>query len=241
MDSTVIVSLFTLILMEVVLGIDNIVFISIISGKLPLAQQGRARMVGLGLALLMRILLLFALTHIIGLSAPLFTILGVTLSWKDLILLIGGLFLVGKATTEIHGKLEGADDSHSTSKTVRGFGAAIAQIVLIDMVFSIDSILTAVGLTTVLWVMIVAVLVSVGIMLAFAKSVSGFVNRHPTVKMLALSFLLMIGLLLMTEAFHVEVPKGYVYFAMAFSIVVELLNLKLRKKSEPVKLRETER
>jgi predicted tellurium resistance membrane protein TerC len=228
------ISLATLILMEVVLGIDNIVFISILCGKLPPHQQEKARKLGLLLALLMRVALLFGITWIIKLTDPVVTLSGNDISWRDMILIGGGLFLLAKSTTEIHGKIEGGEEMEGTASSM-GFAKAIVQIVLLDIVFSFDSILTAVGLVDEIIIMIIAVVVSMIIMLAFAKYVSDFVNRHPTVKMLALSFLLMIGVLLVAEGFEVHVPKGYIYFAMAFSLFVEMLNLRMRKKEKPVK------
>ncbi|MDQ3072968.1 MAG: TerC family protein [Bacteroidota bacterium] len=240
------VSLLTLTIMEVVLGIDNIVFISIIASKLPADQQPKARTWGLILALIPRVILLLFITWIIGLDKPLFTIEGLTLhgdepfymTGKGVILLIGGLFLIYKATTEIHHKLEGAEEEIGVVKK-RSFASALMQIVLINIVFSFDSILTAVGLADDVLIMIVAVVVSLGLMLIFAGKISSFVNKHPTVKMLALSFLLMIGVLLIAEAFNLHVPKGYVYFAMAFSVLVEMLNLRMRKKVKPVQLHNT--
>lgn len=224
------ISLVTLIVMEIVLGIDNIIFISILTGKLPKEEQPTARRIGLSLALLMRIALLFALTWIMGLVKPLVTVMEFDLSGRDLILLFGGLFLMYKSTTEIHGKIEGEEELENANVKRLKFSAAIFQIVLLDIVFSFDSILTAVGLVDNLLIMIIAVIVSLIIMLLFSGRVSDFVNKHPTVKMLALSFLLMIGVLLVAEAFHFHVPKGYVYFAMAFSFFVEMLNIRLRKK-----------
>lgn len=231
-----IVSLLTLTLMEIVLGIDNIVFISIVAGKVPKEQQARARTIGLSLALIIRIALLFTITEIMKLERPLFTINDFEMSAKDLILLAGGLFLLTKSTTEIHEKLEGEHDEHNVKAMV--LRTAIFQIVMLDIVFSIDSILTAIGIGEHVSIMIVAVIISMGVMLAFAKKISDFVNKHPTVKMLALSFLLLIGFLLCAEAMHFHVPKGYVYTAMAFSFMVELLNMQMRKrKAKPVKLR----
>jgi predicted tellurium resistance membrane protein TerC len=231
------VSLVTLTLLEVVLGIDNVIFISILSAKLPENKQGKARSIGIILALVMRVALLFAITWIIGLKKPLFTVFDMEFSWRDLILFSGGLFLLYKSTMEIHTRLEGEEETGKVIKTQLTLASAIVQIVLLDIVFSFDSILTAIGLVDEIIIMIIAVIISLGVMLLFAKTISDFVNRHPTIKMLALSFLLMIGLLLVVEAFEVHVPKGYVYFAMAFSLFVEMLNLRMHKKRNPVKLR----
>ena len=228
------IALVTLTALEIVLGIDNVVFISILAGKLPADQQEKARRVGLSLAMLMRIALLLAITWIVKLTAPLFTILGEAISGRDLILLAGGLFLLGKATHEMHDKLEGEEGAQS-KRVAASFGSVIAQILLLDLVFSLDSVITAVGMASQLGVMIVAVIVAVGVMLFAAGAISGFVERHPTVKMLALSFLLLIGLALVAEAFDRHIPKGYIYFAMAFSLFVELLNLRMRR-AAPVKL-----
>lgn len=225
------IGLFTLIVMEIVLGIDNIIFISILAGKLPKNQQEKARRVGLILALVIRILLLFSISWIVGLKEPFFTIMGQGFSGRDIVLLIGGLFLMAKSTTEIHGKVTDEEDHTKKSLKKLTLNAAILQIIGLDIIFSFDSILTAVGLVDHVSIMIIAVIVSMLVMLAAAKAVSDFVNNHPTIKMLALSFLLMIGFMLTVEAFHVEVPKGYVYFAMAFSLLVELLNMRVRKKS----------
>ena len=226
-----IISLITLIVMEIVLGIDNIIFISILAGKLPKHKQAKARKIGLSLALIMRIGLLFCITWIANLKADLFTIAGFGFSGRDLVLLAGGLFLIAKSTTEIHGKIEG-EDNHADPKLKKlSLQSAIFQIILLDIVFSFDSILTAIGLVNELVTMILAVIISMLVMLAAAKTVSDFVNNHPTIKMLALAFLLMIGFMLVVEAFDVHVPKGYIYFAMAFSLIVELLNQRVRKKS----------
>lgn len=227
-------ALLTLTVLEIVLGIDNIIFISILSAKLPGSQQQRARQLGLGLAMFVRILLLLSLSWLIGLTAPWFTVLGEAISGRDLILGLGGLFLLGKATFEIHDKLEG--DTHGPARAAATFASVIVQILLLDIVFSLDSVITAVGMADDLWVMIVAIVVAVGIMLIAAESVSAFVERHPTVKMLALSFLLLIGVSLVAEAFDQHIPKGYIYFAMAFSVLVEMLNLRVRG-SQPVELR----
>jgi predicted tellurium resistance membrane protein TerC len=233
----VLVALLTLTVLEIVLGIDNIIFISILAGKLPAEQQGRARMLGLGLAMFMRIALLFSLTWIMRLTAPLFAALGQEISGRDLILILGGLFLIAKSTHEIHNRLE-AEEGHAETGVVASFGGVIVQILLLDIVFSLDSVITAVGLADELWVMVTAVVVAVGVMMLSAGVISDFVNRHPTVKMLALSFLLLIGLSLLLEGFEQHIPKGYIYFAMGFSVFVEMLNLRVKpKKVEPVELR----
>ncbi|AMM51264.1 membrane protein [Rufibacter sp. DG15C] len=239
-------SLLTLTFMEVVLGIDNIVFISIVVGRLPKDQQGKGRTIGLMLALVFRIILLMFISAIVNANQPLFTWNlfwmdePFAVSWRDIILFGGGLFLLAKSTTEIHNKLEGEEEGTSAAGGTSSMGKIIIQIILVDIVFSFDSILTAVGLVEHVSVMIIAVIISMGIMLAFARYVSDFVNEHPTVKMLALSFLILIGVMLVAEAFHVHIPKGYIYFAMFFSLVVEMLNMRLRKKTVPVHLRQNE-
>lgn len=231
-------SLLTLTLLEIVLGIDNIIFISIIAGKLPGNQQQKARQIGLLLALGVRILLLLGISVIIGLKQDLFTIAGNGFSGRDLILLFGGLFLMGKTVSEIHGKLEGENEEmEGTSKA--SFAGTLVQIVLVDIVFSFDSILTAVGLSDHVEVMILAVIISMAVMMVYARRISIFINRRPTLKMLAMCFLIMIGVLLVAEAFDVHVPKSTVYFGMVFALVVEMLNGKMRKKARPVKLRNT--
>lgn len=233
---TNLIALLTLSALEIVLGIDNIVFISILAGKLPPAQQARARRIGLLAALVTRILLLLSLSWVIGLTEPLFSLLGFDISGRDLILLLGGLFLLAKSTREIHERLEGVE-GQEIPKAPPSFNGVIFQIALLDIVFSLDSVITAVGMAQALWVMISAVIVAVLIMLAASESISSFVNRHPTVKMLALSFLLLIGFTLVIEALHFHIPKGYVYFAMGFSVFVEFLNLRARShKTEPVTL-----
>jgi predicted tellurium resistance membrane protein TerC len=236
-DPQVWIALLTLTALEIVLGIDNIIFISILAGKLPADQQDRARIVGLAAAMFMRIALLFSISWVIGLTGALFEVFGMEISGRDLILIGGGLFLLGKSTLEIHGKLEGEEHAGATPK-VTSFASVIIQIMLLDIVFSLDSVITAVGMAEDLWVMIAAVVIAVGVMLVSSGAISGFVNRHPTVKMLALSFLLLIGTSLIAEGFEVHVPKGYIYFAMGFSVFVEMLNLRLRGKSEPVQLRD---
>lgn len=236
--TTALISLLTLTFLEIVLGIDNIIFISIVAGKLPKNQQKRARTIGLMLALVMRVGLLATISWLASASEALFTLPFSFLSQeaneisiRDLILFIGGLFLMSKSTTEIHSKIEGEKEKAAKNAKVLTLNMAVAQIVMLDIVFSFDSILTAVGLTSHLEIMISAVIISMLIMLVFAEKVSNFVNDHPTVKMLALSFLLMIGMLLVLDAFAVHVPKGYVYFSIAFSLFVEMLNLRMRKKS----------
>jgi len=245
------IALLTLTGLEIVLGIDNVVFIAILVAKLPASQQTKARRLGLGLAMGIRILLLLAVGWIMGLTEPLFSVpkfwTGESadahgVSGRDLILLVGGLFLIGKATFEIHDKLEG-DDHHgpgaSGGRVAPKFGAIIGQILALDIVFSLDSVITAVGMAQRIEVMIAAVVIAVGVMLVFAASVSSFVERHPTMKMLALSFLLLIGVMLVVDAMHGHIPKGYIYFAMTFSLAVELLNLKMRKRQVPVTLHQS--
>jgi predicted tellurium resistance membrane protein TerC len=227
----------TLTVLEIVLGIDNIVFISILADKLPHAQQARARLIGLGLAMLTRILLLLSLTWIIGLTAPLFTVLGEEISGRDLVLLLGGLFLLGKSTHEIHGNLEGEEGAVS-ARVTPSFVSVLIQIMLLDIVFSLDSVITAVGMVDEIGVMIAAVVVAIAFMMAFSGSISAFVSRHPTIKMLALSFLILIGVALIADGLGQHIPKGYIYFAMAFSVGVELLNLRMhRVRARAVKLR----
>lgn len=235
-DPQIWLALVTLTALEIVLGIDNIVFISIVADKLPQAQRDRARRVGLSLAMFIRIGLLLSLAWIIGLTAPLFTVLGQEISGRDLVLLLGGLFLLAKSTHEIHGSLEGEEGSAS-ARVPASFAAVIAQILVLDIVFSLDSVITAVGMTTVLPVMITAVIVAVIVMLFASGPISRFVSKHPTVKMLALSFLILIGVMLIAEGFGQHIPKGYIYFAMAFALGVEMLNLRLRKPAKaPVEL-----
>jgi predicted tellurium resistance membrane protein TerC len=225
----------TLAILEIVLGIDNVVFISILAGKLPAEQRGRARRLGLGLAMIMRILMLLSISWIVRLTAPLFTVFGEEISGRDLVLVVGGLFLLGKATHEIHGKLEG-EEGDASARVAPSFVSVIVQITLLDIVFSLDSVITAVGMVQQVSVMIAAVVVAVGFMMGFSGAISDFVDRHPTVKMLALSFLLMIGVMLIAEGFDHHIPKGYVYFSMAFSVFVEALNIRLRRVSKPVHL-----
>lgn len=226
-----IISLLTLVILEIVLGIDNIIFISIFTGKLPAQQQGKARNVGIGLALIVRILLLMGISAIVKMKEPLFTAFNTPFSIRDLILFAGGIFLLVKTTSEIHANMEGEEEPGAKAKN-GSFSNIILQIILIDIVFSFDSILTAIGLVEEILIMVIAVIAAMIVMLLFSGPVSNFVHRHPTVKMLALSFLLMIGTLLVLDAFHVEVPKGYVYFSIAFSFFVEMLNLRMRKKKK---------
>ena len=235
-DPQIWISLITLTALEIVLGIDNIIFISILAGKLPPDQQARARQTGLMLALITRVLLLCSLAWMVKLTAPLFAVFGFAVSGRDLILLAGGLFLIVKSTMEIHEKLEGGEEHAGTSRVAPRFSAIIVQILLLDVVFSLDSVITAVGMANNLGVMITAVVLALLVMLKYAGAVSDFVHQHPTLKMLALSFLLLIGVTLVAEGTHQHVNKGYIYFAMAFSFAVEMLNLKLRKKSQPVAL-----
>ena len=230
------IGLFTLTLLEIVLGIDNIIFISILSGKLPKAQQKQARQIGLALAMLMRILLLLSLSWIVGLTKPFFTLAGFDITGRAIILIGGGLFLIAKSTHEIHNKLEG-DDEHGPTRAAPSLGSVLVQIILLDIVFSLDSVITAVGMVDQIGVMVTAVIIAVGVMMLFAGGISRFVERHPTIKMLALSFLLLIGVNLIGEGLGFHIPKGYTYFAMGFAVFVELLNIKLRKGSpNPVKL-----
>jgi predicted tellurium resistance membrane protein TerC len=236
-DPNMWIALATLTFLEIVLGVDNIIFISILSGKLPPAQQARARRLGLLGALVTRVLLLMSLAWVIRLTAPLFTVIGHEISGRDLILIIGGLFLIGKSTHEIHDKLEG-EEGHASGRVASSFTSVIIQIMLLDVVFSLDSVITAVGMVSHLPVMIASVVVAVGFMMVFAGAVGDFVHRHPTIKMLALSFLILIGTALVGEGLGFHIPKGYIYFAMAFSVIVEMLNIQLRKRMKsPVKLR----
>ncbi len=229
------IALATLTFLEVILGVDNVIFISILSSKLRQDQQLRARRLGLIAAMGMRILLLMTLAWIVRLTAPLFSLFGHDFSGRDLILILGGLFLLAKATLEIHDRLEG-DDGHGSAKVRPSFSAVIVQIMLLDIVFSLDSVITAVGMADHLSIMVAAVVVAVTIMMVAAEPISAFVNRHPTVKVLALSFLLLIGLSLVADGFGLHIPKGYIYFAMGFSIFVEMINLRVRKSVKPVKL-----
>ena len=229
------IALVTLTVLEIVLGIDNIVFISILAGKLPTELRARARKVGLSLAMLMRIALLLSITWVMRLTTPLFSAVGQEISGRDLILIVGGLFLLAKSTHEIHDKLEG-EEGHSSAKVASSFNTVIVQILLLDIVFSLDSVITAVGMAEDVVVMILAVIIAVGVMLVSAGTISDFVERHPTVKMLALSFLLLIGVSLVAEGLDQHIPKGYIYFAMSFSVFVEMINLRVRARSKPVHL-----
>jgi len=227
----------TLTALEIVLGIDNIIFISILTGKLPKQKQEKARIIGLGLAMLSRILLLFSLTWIMGLTQPILTILGHDISGRDIILIAGSLFLLAKSTLEIHDKLEGRE-GHASERAVSSFSGVLIQIMLLDIVFSFDSVITAIGMANQLTIMVLAVIVAVIFMMFSSGSISGFVERHPTIKVLALSFLLLIGVTLIADGLGLHISKGYIYFAMAFSVFVEMINLRIRKKEvEPVKLR----
>ena len=229
------IALGTLTVLEIVLGIDNIVFISILAGKLRQEDRARARRVGLSLAMIIRILLLLSITWVMSLTAPLFAVLGREISGRDLILFVGGLFLIGKSTLEIHEKLEGVE-GHSSARVAKSFASVIIQILLLDIVFSLDSVITAVGMAEDVAVMIIAVIIAVGVMLLSSSAISEFVDRHPTVKILALSFLLLIGVSLIGEGLDQHIPKGYIYFAMAFSVFVEMINLRIRAKADPVQL-----
>ena len=235
-DPAIWTALLTLTALEIVLGIDNIVFISILSDRLPANLRQRARTTGLLLAMLMRIAMLFSIGWMLGLTQTLFTLAGHPFNGRDLILILGGLFLIYKSTTEIHAKLEGEDHEREAGAGTATFSSVIIQIVLLDIVFSLDSVITAIGMTDIITIAVVAVVISIGIMLVAAKPLADFVNRHPTVKILALSFLLLIGMTLVAEGLGQHIPKGYIYFAMAFSVLVEILNLRLRKKAEPVHL-----
>ena len=234
-DPQIWLALVTLTALEVVLGIDNIIFISIQAGKLPVHQQEKARLVGLGLAMFIRIALLFSLTWLMGLTAPLFSVLNNDISGRDLILISGGLFLLWKSVMEIHERLEG-EEHQQGARAATTFASVIFQILLLDIVFSLDSIITALGMANSLGVMVAAVVLAVIFMMLFSGKISAFVDRHPTIKMLALSFLMLIGVALIGDGFDMHIPKGYIYFAMAFSVIVEMLNLRLRRAGAPVKL-----
>jgi predicted tellurium resistance membrane protein TerC len=236
LDPNLWVAFATLTVLEIVLGIDNVVFISVLADRLPEAQRAKARRLGLALAMAMRIALLFSVAWIMGLTAPWFAVAGTEVSGRDIILIVGGLFLLTKATHEIHASLEGPHD-RGTGRGVATFGSVLAQIVVLDAVFSLDSVITAVGMVDDIGVMVAAIVVAVGVMMLAAAPISAFVSRHPTVKMLALSFLILIGCVLVAEGFDQHIPKGYIYFAMAFALGVEMLNLRLRKPAEPVALR----
>ncbi|MGL4750953.1 MAG: TerC family protein [Aeromonadaceae bacterium] len=233
LDPSAWMALATLTLLEIVLGIDNIIFISILVGKLPAAQRQRARVLGLAGAMLTRIMLLLSLAWVMRLTNPLFTLLGEAISGRDLILIIGGLFLLAKSTHEIHGSLEGDDEPTSAANVAsHGFIATLIQIAILDIVFSLDSVITAVGMASHVPVMVIAIMIAVGIMMFAAKAIGDFVDDHPTIKMLALAFLILVGVALIAEGFDLHIPKGYIYFAMAFSLGVEMLNLRLRKSQQ---------
>ena len=235
------IALLTLTALEIVLGIDNIIFVSILAGKLPIDQQNKGRQIGLLMAMLTRILLLFSLAWLTKLTAPIFEVFHHGVSGRDLILILGGVFLLAKSTVEIHDKLEG-EEGHASAKVAANFWSVIIQIMLLDIVFSLDSVITAVGMANELAVMVIAVVIAVGIMLVASGPIASFVNDRPTLKILALSFLLLIGFSLVVEGLHYEIPKGYIYFAMGFSVFVEILNLQIRdrkKKVKPVHLRQS--
>lgn len=231
------IALGTLTALEIVLGIDNIIFISILVGRLPVHQRNFARTTGLALAMITRLGLLFSIAWVVGLTEPWFTVLGEAISGRDIILIGGGLFLLAKATFEIHNSLEGETEHTQAGGAVAGMGAVLFQIAVLDIIFSLDSVITAVGLASHVSIMAIAIVLSVAVMLFAAKPIGDFVDEHPTIKILALSFLIMVGVTLMVEGFDVHVPKGYIYFAMAFSVAVEMLNLRMRKRlAEPVRL-----
>jgi predicted tellurium resistance membrane protein TerC len=229
------IALITLTALEIVLGIDNIIFISILVGRLPRRNRNKARVLGLGLAMVTRILLLLSITWVMQLTEPFFTVLTQEVSGRDLILFVGGLFLLWKSTLEIHNSLEGEEEGKS-AKAVAGFAAVLAQIAVLDIIFSLDSVITAVGLAKDVPVMVLAIVIAVIVMMFSSRSIGDFVDKHPTIKVLALSFLVVIGVALIAESFDLHIPKGYIYFAMAFSVSVEMLNLKMRKKARPVRL-----
>ncbi len=229
----ILISLLTLTFLEIVLGIDNIVFISIVGSRLPVEQQRKVRILGLTLALAGRILLLFGIGWIIGLTKPIFTINDFAFSFRDLILIAGGLFLIAKSTSEMHKKLEVSKEEEETALRKYTLRSAIVQILLLDLVFSLDSIITAVGLVDEIYIIVIAIVISMAVMLIFSKAISDFISNHPTMKMLAVAFLLMIGTVLVIEGLHVHVPKGYIYFSMAFALGIELLNMRIRKVQKP--------
>jgi len=232
------IAFLTLVALELVLGVDNVIFISILASKLPVGRRARARRLGIALAVISRIVLLLSLSWVIGLTTPLFSVLHHEVSGRDIILLLGGLFLMAKATHEIHQKMEG-EEGHASARVAASFTAVMVQVMLLDVVFSLDSVITAIGMVDHIAIMVAAVVVSAGMMIVVAESLSSFVDRHPTVKMLALSFLLLIGFTLIVEGLHQHIAKGYIYFAMGFSVFVEMLNLRLRRThARPVRLRE---
>jgi predicted tellurium resistance membrane protein TerC len=235
-DPQIWIGLLTLTALEIVLGIDNVIFISILSGRLPAATQSKARRIGLALAMIMRVLLLLSLTWIMGLTRPLFSVLNFDITGRALILIGGGLFLLTKSTREIHDRLEGEDDEHGRVRVAPSLASVLVQIMLLDIVFSLDSVITAVGMVDQVGIMIAAVMIAVAVMMVFAGTISRFVERHPTIKMLALSFLLLIGVNLIAEGAGFHIPKGYTYFAMGFSVFVEMLNLRVKRKGAPIKL-----
>lgn len=230
------IALVTLTMLEIVLGIDNIIFISILVGKLPQEKQKKGRMIGLSLALITRVILLFSITLLMKFTKPLFVFVGREISGRDLILILGGLFLLAKSTLEIHNKLEGSEEERKSS-LFNSFGLIVFQIALIDIVFSLDSVITAIGMANKLWIMILAVLIAIFFMMAFSGLVSDFVDKHPTVKILALSFLLLVGVALIGDGLKFHIPRGYIYFAMGFSVFVEMINLRIRKDTQPVHLK----
>lgn len=238
-STEIIVSLITLTLLEIVLGIDNIVFISIVSGRLPQADQKKARFVGIALALVGRVLLLLIVNWIIGLSKPFFHINDFAVSYRDLILIAGGLFLIGKSTSEIHARIEKKETPLKPERKLT-LRSAIIQILILDLIFSLDSIITAVGLVDNVLVIVIAIVISLGVMLLFSRKISDFINQHPAMKILAVSFLIMIGTVLVVEGFHVHVPKGYIYVSMAFALGVELLNMRISKPKQAVNVRRKE-
>lgn len=228
-------ALVTLAMLEIVLGIDNIIFISILAGRLPAQQQAQARILGLSIAMVSRIILLFSITWVMRLTAPVFTVFEQEISGRDLILIVGGLFLLAKSTHEIHNKLEGEESGHAAGGRASLYGV-LAQIFVLDVVFSLDSVITAVGMADRLAIMVIAIVLAVAVMMVLAGPISRFVDMHPTIKILALSFLLLIGVTLIAEGFEQHISKGYIYFAMAFSVFVEMINLRVRAKAKPVKL-----
>jgi predicted tellurium resistance membrane protein TerC len=234
-DPQIWIGLLTLTVLEIVLGIDNVIFISILASRLPVATQSKARRIGLGLAMIMRVLLLLSLTWIMGLTQPLFSVLNIDVTGRALILIGGGLFLLTKSTREIHDRLEG-EDKHGVIRAAPSLASVLLQIMLLDIVFSLDSVMTAVGMVDQIGIMIAAVVIAVAVMMVFAGAISRFIEQHPTIKMLALSFLLLIGMNLIAEGAGFHIPKGYTYFAMGFSVFVEMLNLRVKRKSAPVNL-----